>query len=170
MRSFISLLAFVAIACSAQAQEALQSCSEAVVRYSAPQLVPLKGHVAVKRLAVRPALPPEDEEEGAEDKRWAPQHTAAFTRVTRPGLNGPDTVALEIFSVKTHARWRMDFNRELDSVEARWINDELIFVRAWWGRIVSTDLIFELGSGRFLYAREANYGPLTQPCAETKPR
>lgn len=168
MRPFIAFLALTAAACTVQAQT-LPSCAEATVVYSAPQLIPLKGHVSVRRLAVRPAAPPEEEEEG-EDKRWAPQHTAAFTRLTQPGLNGPDTVALQIFSVKTQARWRMDFDRELDSVEARWINEELILVRAWWGRIVSTDLIFELGSGRFLYAREANYGLLTQPCAETKPR
>jgi hypothetical protein len=168
MRFFISLLALLAVACSAQA-ESLQSCDEAVVRYSAPQLIPLKGHVTVKRLAARPAAPPRDEE-GGEDKRWAPQQTAAFTRLTRPGPNGPHTTALQIFSVKTGARWRMDFDRELDSVEVRWINEELIFVRAWWGRIVSTDLIFDIFSGRFLYAKEANYGLLTQPCAETQPK
>ncbi|MDR7269529.1 hypothetical protein J2X20_002158 [Pelomonas saccharophila] len=169
MRPLLYALALATVACTAQA-ETLQSCDEAVVLYSAPQLIPLQGHVTVKRLAARPAEPPEDEEEGAEDKRWAPQRTAAFTRVTRPGLNGPDTVALQIFSVKTRARWRMDFDRELDSVEARWINEELIFMRAWWGRIVSTDLIMDIGSGRFLYAKEANYGLLTQPCAKPQPK
>ena len=148
--------------------EPMQRCDEAVVLYSAPELIPLKGHVAVKRLATRPAAPPQDDD--GEDKRWAPQRTAAFTRVTQPGLNGPDTVALEIFSTKTRARWRMDFDRELDSVEAQWINEELLFVRAWWGRIVSTDLIFEVGSGRFLYAKEANYGLLTQPCEKRQPK
>jgi len=167
MRPFIDVLALAAIACTAQA-ESMQSCDEAVVVYSAPQLIPLKGHVTVKRLAVRPAAPLEEEE--GEDKPWAPQHTAAFKRVTRPGLNGPDTVALEIFSTKSRARWRMDFARELDSVEAHRVNDELLFVRAWWGRIVSTDLLLELDSGRFLYAKEANYGLLTQPCKNAPPK
>lgn len=167
MRSFIAFLALAAVACAAPAQT-LMSCDQALVIYSAPQLIPLKGHVMVKRLAVRPAAPPTEEE--GEDRRWSPQRTAAFTRLTEPGLNGPDTVGLQIFSVKTQARWRMDFDRELDSAEVSWINEDLIFVRAWWGRIVATDLIFDVGNGRFLYAKEANYGLLTQPCEEPGPR
>jgi hypothetical protein len=39
-----------------------------------------------------------------------------------------------------------------------------LFVRVWWGRILATDLIFRIGSGDFIYAREANYGLLVQPC------
>ena len=46
----------------------------------------------------------------------------------------------------------------------------MIFVRAWWGLFVSTDLIFEIGGGRFLYAKEANYGLLTQPCEKRQPK
>lgn len=163
MRPFLVFLGLMASACSVHA-DSIQRCDEAVVKYTAPDLIPLKGHVAVRRLPVRPA-PPGDADAG-EDRRWAPQRTAAFNRVTRPGPNGPDTVALEIYSTRTSARWRIDFDHELDSVEAQWINDELILLRAWWGRIVSTDLIFALDNGRFLYAKEANYGLLTQPCAE----
>jgi len=168
MSPFLAVLALAAVACRAGA-ETPPSCDEAVVRYATPQLMPLKGHVTLKRLAARPAVPPEEVHEGGEDQRWSPQRTAAFNRVTRPGPNGPATQALEVFSVKTRARWRMGFDGELDSVEARWLNEELLFVRAWWGRVLSTDLILELGSGRYLYAREADYGLLTQPCAETPP-
>lgn len=132
--------------------------------------MPLAGHVSVKRLATRPAEPAEGEE-GGEDKPWAPQGTAAFRRITEAGINGPRTQALDVFANRAQrAAWRIAFTVETDSVEAQWLNEELLFVRAWWGRIISTDLIFEVSSGRFLYVKEANYGLLTQPCEEAQPK
>ena len=36
---------------------------------------------------------------------------------------------------------------------ARWINDELLYVNVWWGRIAGTDLVLDVPSGEFLYRR-----------------
>lgn len=30
------------------------------------------------------------------------------------------------------------------SAEARWINEKLVFVRAWWGRVAGTDLVIDV--------------------------
>jgi hypothetical protein len=51
-------------------------------------------------------------------------------------------------------------------VRARWLNEKLLFVQVWWGRIVSTDLILDLDAGKWLYLQNANYGNMIKPCDE----
>jgi len=33
----------------------------------------------------------------------------------------------------------------------RWINEKLVFIRVWWGRILGTDLIFDTDRSEFIY-------------------
>lgn len=49
-------------------------------------------------------------------------------------------------------------------VRVQWLNEKLLFVEVWWGRIVSTDLIFDVNSGTFLYRETAECGDMIQPC------
>jgi hypothetical protein len=51
-------------------------------------------------------------------------------------------------------------------VRARWLNEKLLFVQVWWGRIVSTDLILDLDTAKWLYLQNANYGNIIKPCVE----
>jgi hypothetical protein len=51
-----------------------------------------------------------------------------------------------------------------NTFSAHWINDELLFVQVWWGRIASSDLILEVDKGKFIYDELANYGQLDEPC------
>jgi hypothetical protein len=51
-------------------------------------------------------------------------------------------------------------------VRARWLNEKLLFVQVWWGRIVSTDLILDLDSAKWIYMQNANYGNIIKPCDE----
>jgi hypothetical protein len=50
------------------------------------------------------------------------------------------------------------------SFEVRWINEQLLFVRVWWGHIASSDLILDTDTGTLLYDRLANYGEVVEPC------
>ena len=34
---------------------------------------------------------------------------------------------------------------------ARWINDTLLYVNVWWGRVAGSDLIIDVSSGEFIY-------------------
>jgi hypothetical protein len=45
-----------------------------------------------------------------------------------------------------------------------WINDKLLFIQVWWGRIASSDLILDVDKGIFLYDEFAHYGVLVEPC------
>lgn len=147
--------------------EHLLDCDELVVQYDEPTVVPLAGHITIKPLKQRPErVLNEYDPQYVSD---SPQATAAFNRVvtadtTRPG---PRSNVVEVFSTKGDpVAWQIEAVDLMDDMRLRWLNEDLLFVQAWWGRIVSTDLIFQLSSGRFLYAKEANYGLLVQPCEE----
>jgi hypothetical protein len=47
---------------------------------------------------------------------------------------------------------------------AEWINEKLLFIRVWWGRIVSSDLLLNVEQGSLLYAEDANYSQLVSHC------
>jgi len=49
-------------------------------------------------------------------------------------------------------------------VQTYWINDKLLFLQVWWGRLLSTDLVLDVDQGVFLYREEAYYGEMIQPC------
>lgn len=44
-----------------------------------------------------------------------------------------------------------------------WLNDRLLFLRVWWGRIVSTDLVVNAETGRIIHAEDAAYTGVIQP-------
>ena len=47
---------------------------------------------------------------------------------------------------------------------ASWINEKLLFVQVWWGRMASSDLILDVDKGTFIYDELANYAELGEPC------
>ena len=46
--------------------------------------------------------------------------------------------------------------------EVRWVNEKLIFMRAWWGRIAATDLVFDVEREKFVYAESVTDGTLAR--------
>lgn len=52
-------------------------------------------------------------------------------------------------------------------VGAEWLNEKLLFLTVWWGRIVSTEMILDVETAKFIYIEEANYGSMILlPCEE----
>jgi hypothetical protein len=45
-------------------------------------------------------------------------------------------------------------------VDYEWLSEKLLFVRCWWGRIVSTDFVLDTGTARPIYIEDANYSKL----------
>ena len=45
-----------------------------------------------------------------------------------------------------------------------WLNEKLLYGSVWWGRIVSTDFVYDVEDKRFIYREMADYGDLVQPC------
>lgn len=82
---------------------------------------------------------------------------------------GPWTTRLYLFSeadaykcIEVEAR-----NHANGGVEYHWLSDRLLFVRCWWGRIVSTDFVLDAETARPVYIQDANYLRLTQPPPES---
>ena len=73
--------------------------------------------------------------------------------------DGPWTTRLYIFDatdshqcVAIEARDHASYG-----VSYEWLNDKLLFVRCWWGRIVSTDFVLDTETAHPLYIEDANY-------------
>lgn len=63
-------------------------------------------------------------------------------------LDAPGSRAAVIMEFRDHASY---------GVSHAWLNDKLLFLRVWWGRIVSTDCVLDLETLRFIYAEDAHY-------------
>lgn len=152
------------------ANEPMLNCNDQVVRYAAPATAQLE-----KQITVTPLPQPQGsilEERDPEFHPHSPQQTAAFNRVhTADRMKpGPYSNTIDVMSTRGDPiAWRIQIVELRDNARLHWLNEELLFMQLWWGRILSTDLIFELGTGRFIYAKEANYGLLIQPCEEPNP-
>ncbi len=46
--------------------------------------------------------------------------------------------------------------------DVRWLNEKLIFMRPWWGRIAATDLIFDVEQEKIIYAEAVTDGVLAR--------
>lgn len=42
--------------------------------------------------------------------------------------------------------------------DLKWINEKLLFIRSWWGRIVATDVIYDVENEKVLYKEEVRDG------------
>ena len=144
---------------SAQATKTLPSCESSKVNYSA-----FDSRFADK-IVLRKSGSDDVVPENA--KKFSPQHTRWFSTkgpdFTKPG---PWTTTLLISGRNSDASsLELSFvDHGNGGVAAEWMNEKLLFVRVWWGRIVSTDLILNVEEMSFPYREMANYGDFVQPC------
>jgi len=79
--------------------------------------------------------------------------------------DGPWTTRIYIFGetgrnrcveieMRDHASYGVDYE---------WLNDRALFVRCWWGRIVSTDLVLDAETAHPVYIQDADYLRLIMP-------
>ena len=54
-------------------------------------------------------------------------------------------------------------------VRAQWLNEKLLWLQVWRGRIVSTDAILDIEAGRLIWQQDANYNSLILPCSMKVP-
>jgi hypothetical protein len=69
------------------------------------------------------------------------------------------TARITIYAEKDHVV-DIDFVELFALSEVRWLNEKLVFMRAWWGRIAATDLIFDVERERIIYAEALTDGSL----------
>ncbi len=50
------------------------------------------------------------------------------------------------------------FKELLGMSDVRWVNEKLIFMRVWWGRIEATDILFDVETEKVLYVETVTDG------------
>jgi hypothetical protein len=66
-------------------------------------------------------------------------------------------LSLLVFAGKDHSV-RISFAGSKDPPQVQWINERLLYVRIWWGRVAATDLIFNVESERVVHAESVHDG------------
>jgi hypothetical protein len=100
-------------------------------------------------------------------KRTAsPQGTRWFVEIDPDYAHpGPWTTTLYIGNSRDEkADLKVVVTDHGNTFSAHWINEKLLFVQVWWGRIASSDLLLDVDVGKFIYDEFANYGELIEPC------
>lgn len=143
------------LAVDASAQD-MQRCDQVHVIYE--KYVPSESEI--RMTTIRDESRPADDqlEKSPQGTKWFAESKPDFTK------NGPWTTAV-LVGDQSGTLMKLVFpNHGSGGVAARWINDQLLFLSVWPGRIVSIDLILNVETAKFIYSEKANYGLLTQPC------
>jgi hypothetical protein len=137
---------------AAQAQD--QPCKLAKVLYSAP----------TEQIAKSMSLSSYTAEVSASVKRDAsPQGTRWMVRVDPDYMKpGPWNTTLFIGDLATNTPFlKAEFRDHGNTFGAQWINENLIWIQVWWGRVASSDLILDVSKKQFIYNQLANYVEVT---------
>jgi len=109
---------------------------------------------------------------GAGERRDSPQGTRWLVAVepdyTRPG---PWTTVLAVSGNPTGGELLRATFRDHGSggVRTTWLNERLLFVQVWWGRIASSDLVIDVERGALLVAEDADLAAFLGPCESRTP-
>jgi hypothetical protein len=64
---------------------------------------------------------------------------------------------ISIYAEKDHVL-ELDFSELFGLSDVRWVNEKLLFVHAWWGRIAATDMLFDVEAEKFVYIESVTDG------------
>ena len=112
------------------------------------------------------SLPKPFTELSRSEKVFSPQHARWLSRILPDTLKpGPWTTRIFMGAGESGPDVELRFvDEENGGVDARWLNEKLIFGEVWWGRIYATDFIFDVEQRKFIYREMAHFGELTEPC------
>jgi len=72
---------------------------------------------------------------------------------------GRPTGSVTIYAEKDYLL-RIEFFELFGLGDVKWVNEKLLFMRPWWGRILGTDLIYDVEAERIVYAETVTDGYL----------
>jgi hypothetical protein len=138
-----------------------------IVRYESPTEGHLKENIVIKKMTDKFISPSAISKE---TEKISPQGTARLIFTEQPDFTKAgvwNTKARIIGNAAHPLNLMLEFRDHANQyVYAVWLNEKLIFLRVWWGRLVSTDLLLNVESGEPLYIEQAEYHDLVIPCEE----
>ncbi len=167
---FLVATSLPAVATAKQHTPASDDCRDLnIVRYESPAANHLKENIVIKKMTdkfIAPSTVDEDTE------KISPQGTARLIFTEQPDFTKTgiwNTKARIIGNTAHPVNLMLEFKDHANQyVLADWLNEKLIFLRVWWGRLVSTDLILNVETGEPLYVEQAEYHDLVIPCEEKR--
>jgi hypothetical protein len=144
----------------AQTRETTLACDKREVRYS-PFDASYGDKITLSEIKDSPGpLAEKSKKRSPQGTRYVLLQDADFNRP------GPWMTTLFVGGVGRNGRLlRLSFtDHGSGGVQVRWLNEKLLFIEVWWGRIASTDLILDVDSATFLYKEMAEYGDMIQAC------
>jgi len=106
-------------------------------------------------------------------EKFLSPNKAYFYTIEKPDMQKPgpwDTVVyvyneregLQRIDIKDHSNY---------GVKIEWINEKLLFLRIWWGRVLGTDLILDIETESVIYEEMFRYGGIEfQQFEQGKPK
>ena len=91
---------------------------------------------------------------------WSPQNTRRYVQTE------PDTMQEGPWSTDVYVFGRRQSDRILQvhidghtsgGVRPKWINDNLLFIEVWWGRLGATDYILDIEHQKWMYSMDADF-------------
>lgn len=99
------------------------------------------------------------------EKVYSPQHTHWLIEAPADYMKpGPWTTRFYVGTGQSQTETLLTVIGHGNTISATWVNEKLLFGQVWWGRIYSTDFIFDIAQRKFIYREMAHYGELVQPC------
>jgi hypothetical protein len=136
-------------------------CEDRLVAY-APLGEHARARISIERRSGPPRLPagPESRQQSPQGTRWL---VAVEPDFTRPG---PWVTTLAIGGNPTGGEMlRVTFSDHgSGGVRPTWLNEKLLFIQVWWGRIASSDLVLDVERAALLVAEDADLAALLGPC------
>ena len=139
-----------------------QCTDDPSVRYVAPgqDKLGLTSRIRLTTLSPAEAIPPEL----ATLARTPSPHGDSAFRSLRRGDRNTDIYVYRRTNLSPLLRLSLVDHLPV-GVKVKWINEKLLFVQSWWGRVLSTDLILDVLEKRIIYMQDADYfGETLPPC------
>jgi hypothetical protein len=163
LKTLVMFFSFMILALAAVAQQSkLPECGDLQVSYSQFDVAYNKRILLTESKDSPPKSTLKTDEASV-----SPQNTRWYAIVEPDFMKkGPWSSELRIAGVGLYGHSpRIRFiDHGSGGVHAQWLNEKILFIQVWWGRIVSTDLVFDVEKRVFLYKEDANYGEMIQPC------
>jgi hypothetical protein len=156
----IAMAAFAAvtlICCGFSFAQELPSCDDETVTYSkfdehfAARMTVQSGSLSVPTVG---------------EKQFSPQKTR-WIIVSKPDTTkpGPWTTVVWVSRSRGGVSQKLTFiDHGSSGPYLQWLNEKLLYGQVWWGRLGSTDFVFDADRKRFIYREMANYVQMVQPC------
>jgi hypothetical protein len=71
---------------------------------------------------------------------------------------GPRVKTISLFNERDYLL--QIFLLDFSTVEVRWINEKLLYVRVWWGRVLGTDIIYDVEKEEMIYKERCHNGQI----------